>query len=135
ETELLVEIALELGSGRSGRVADLGTGSGAIALALASERADWRVVAVEKSPVAARVAARNFEAARLLNLELREGSWCEPLQERDYLLIVSNPPYLAPEDPHLNEGDLRFEPTSALVAEQDGYADLRHLADTAQDYL
>jgi len=135
ETELLVEVALRLGGKNNGRVADLGTGSGAIALALASECPHWHIVAVERSAEACAVAQRNFARAGLNNLELREGSWCAPLHERDYLLIVSNPPYLAPQDPHLHEGDLRYEPQSALVANDDGLADLRELATTAPEHL
>jgi release factor glutamine methyltransferase len=135
ETELLVETALMLGGGKSGRVADLGTGSGAIALALAGERPDWSVVATERSTAACAVARRNFAAAALPNLSLREGSWCEPLNERDYLLLISNPPYLAADDPHLGQGDLRFEPASALVAAEAGLADLRQLAASAPVYL
>jgi release factor glutamine methyltransferase len=135
ETELLVETALRLGEGRTGRVADLGTGSGAIALALADERPDWTVVATERSAAACAVARRNFAQSALPNLSLREGSWCEPLVERGYLLLVSNPPYIAADDPHLGQGDVRFEPVSALVAAENGLADLRELAETAPAYL
>ncbi|MDR0779380.1 MAG: peptide chain release factor N(5)-glutamine methyltransferase [Pseudomonadales bacterium] len=135
ETELLVETALTLGAGQPGWVADLGTGSGAIALALASERPDWRVVATEYSPAACALAQRNFTAAALPNLSLREGFWCEPLRERGYRLLVANPPYLAADDPHLGQGDLRFEPLSALVAAEQGLADLRQLAAMAPAYL
>ncbi|MDR2212655.1 MAG: peptide chain release factor N(5)-glutamine methyltransferase [Pseudomonadales bacterium] len=135
ETELLVEIALQLGANQAGRVADLGAGSGAIALALASERPDWSVVAVEQSAAAIAQARRNFAVAALPNLSLREGSWCEPLSERDYLLIASNPPYLAADDPHLWQGDLCHEPLSALVAAENGLADLRQLATDAPHYL
>ena len=135
ETELLVELALDLVSDVKGRVADLGAGSGAIGLVLASERPHWQVVAVERSAAAADVARRNFEAAGLPNLTLRQGSWCEPLIERNYIAIVSNPPYLAANDPHLSQGDLRYEPSSALAAPENGLADLRHLAETTPYYL
>lgn len=135
ETELLVELALQLGKGLEGNVADLGTGSGAIALALAGERPDWQVHASELSAEAQSVAAANFRRAALPNLHLLAGSWCEPLPGHDYVLIVSNPPYIDAADPHLNEGDLRFEPRSALVADDGGLADLRNIAVQASSYL
>ncbi len=135
ETELLVELALRLGADLTGKVADLGTGSGAIALALASERPDWQVHATELSAEAQSVAAANFRRAALGNLHLLAGSWCEPLPGRDYVLIASNPPYIDKSDPHLLEGDVRFEPRSALVADDAGLADLRRIAVQAKAYL
>ncbi len=135
ETELLVELSLRLGADLTGKVADLGTGSGAIALALASERPDWQVYASELSAEAQSVAAANFRKAALANLQLLAGSWCEPLPGRDYVLIASNPPYIDKADPHLNEGDLRFEPRCALVAEDAGMAELRKIAVQAKSYL
>ncbi|HWK53162.1 MAG TPA: peptide chain release factor N(5)-glutamine methyltransferase [Hyphomicrobiales bacterium] len=135
ETELLVELALALGQDLNGPVVDLGTGSGAIALALAAARPDWTVIAIEREAAARELAARNFQQAALRNLSLRAGSWYAPLNERDCALLVANPPYLAADDPHLQQGDLRFEPASALVAAEAGLADLRHLAQHAPDYL
>jgi len=135
ETELLVEQALALGADLSGKVADLGTGSGAIALALASERPDWQVFATERSAEAQIVAAANFRKAGLRNLRLLAGHWCVPLPGRDFVLIVSNPPYIDAADPHLQEGDVRFEPQEALVAGEEGLADLRHIATQAREYL
>lgn len=135
ETELLVELALALGAGLGGKVADLGTGSGAIALALAGERADWQVYATERSVEAQRVAMANFRASGLHNLHLLAGYWCEPLPGRDFVLIVSNPPYVDAADPHLARGDVRFEPRMALVAEEAGLADLRYIAGQAREYL
>ncbi len=135
ETELLVEQALRLGTDLVGKVADLGTGSGAIAIALASERADWQVHATELSAEAQSVAAANFRKTGHSNLHLLAGSWCRPLPGRDYVLIVSNPPYIDASDPHLQEGDVRFEPRQALVADEAGLADLRNIACQTQDYL
>lgn len=135
ETELLVELALRFGADLTGKVADLGTGSGAIAVALATERPDWQVYATELSAEAQSVAAANFRKAALGNLHLLAGNWCEPLPGDDYVLIASNPPYIDKADPHLNEGDLRFEPRSALVADDAGMADLRKIAVQAKSYL
>lgn len=135
ETELLVELALRLGADLEGKVADLGTGSGAIAVALASERPDWQVYATELSADAQNVAAANFRHAGLPNLHLLAGSWCDPLPAHDFVLIASNPPYIDEHDPHLKEGDVRFEPRSALVAADAGLADLRRIAEQARNYL
>jgi release factor glutamine methyltransferase len=135
ETELLVELALRVGVDFAGKVADLGTGSGAIAIALASERPDWQVHATELSAEAQRVAAANFLRAGHPNLHLHAGSWCEPLPVGEYLLIASNPPYIEAADPHLDEGDVRFEPRSALVAGDEGLADLQTIAREARNYL
>jgi release factor glutamine methyltransferase len=125
ETELLVEAALErLPAGAAGRVADIGTGSGAIALALASERPGLQVIATELSPAAMAVARGN--ARRLgLAIEFREGDGCMPLHGECFDLIASNPPYIAPGDPHL--AALRHEPHLALVAADAGLAMLRRL--------
>ncbi len=134
DTELLVEWALERLLGVAApRIADLGTGSGAIALALASERPDAAVVAVDQSADALGQAAHN---ARLLGLErvgFRLGDWLAPLAGESFDLIVSNPPYVAEQDPHLR--DLRFEPRRALTAGADGLADLRRIAAEAPAYL
>lgn len=131
ETEMLVELCLDLDSGpdRILRVADLGTGSGAIALALASERPDWQLVATDESQEALIVARQN---ARLLGLERVHfivGSWCNALSaEKKFDVIVSNPPYIDPRDPHLVSGSLRFEPVSALAAADQGLADISVIA-------
>jgi release factor glutamine methyltransferase len=125
DTELLIEQALRLPLPAQAAVADLGTGSGAIALALASERPHWLVSAVEQSAAALTVARANGKSLGLGNIDWREGSWFEPLAERRFDLIVSNPPYLAQDDPHLQAGDLRFEPRSALTSGVDGLDDIR----------
>ena len=136
ETELLVELALSrLPMGRPLRVADLGTGSGAIALAIVSERPQALVVATDASPGALAVATRNAAAHGLGNVEFRCGSWLAPLRGERFDLIVSNPPYIADGDPHLQEGDLRFEPASALSAGRDGLDDIREIVGHAGAHL
>ncbi|MFN3841829.1 MAG: peptide chain release factor N(5)-glutamine methyltransferase [Rehaibacterium terrae] len=136
ETELLVELALaRLPHDRPLRLADLGTGTGAIALALAVERPQASVVAVEASAAAAQVARRNIARLGAGRVELREGRWFGPLQGERFDLIASNPPYIAAADPHLGEGDLRFEPRSALVAGVDGLDDIRAIARAAPAHL
>ena len=132
ETELLIELALEVGRGLSGPVADLGTGSGAIALALALERPDWQVHASELSTAAMQTAADNLHASGLRNVQLFSGSWLSPLPAGgQYQLIVSNPPYIDADDPHLQQKGLAFEPRTALVAGNAGLADLAQIATEA----
>lgn len=136
ETELLVEAALQrLAPGSRQRVADLGTGTGAIALALAHERPGLSVVATDASAEALALARRNRDALGLGRVELRQGSWYQPLRGERFAVIVSNPPYIAGDDPCLALGDVRFEPRSALVAGADGLDDLRVLAAGAPDHL
>ncbi len=131
ETELLVELALQLLPVEKMNVADLGTGSGAIALALAYERSGWNVVATELHPQALAIAEGNARRLKLANFTLLEGSWCEPLNNDAYSLIVSNPPYIDRDDPHMKQGDLRFEPHTALVAAKNGLADIEAIAQQA----
>lgn len=131
ETELLVERAL---ARHPSSVLDLGTGSGAIALAIKRHLPGARVVAVEASAAALAVAQRN--AVKLgLEVELRHGRWFEPVTGERFDLVVSNPPYVAKGDPHLAQGDLRFEPQSALVAGPDGLDALRDIARGAPAHL
>lgn len=136
ETELLVERALQrLDPEREALMADLGTGSGAIALAVAHERPRVRVVATDRSASALAVARRNAARLGIVNVEFREGGWLAPLDELRVDLIVSNPPYVALGDPHLGEGDLRFEPVDALVAGPGGLEAIRHIARDARHHL
>jgi release factor glutamine methyltransferase len=131
ETELLVERALEL---RPESVLDLGTGSGAVALALKRHLPSARVVAVERSAAALAVAQRN--AVKLgLEVEFRHGLWFAPVAGERFDLVVSNPPYVAEGDPHLSQGDLRFEPQSALVAGRDGLEAIREIVGAAKAHL
>jgi len=136
ETELLVELALErLPTDRALRVADLGTGSGAIALALSHERPRAQMVATDASAQALAVAQANAAALRLSNVGFREGDWYAPLAGERFDLIASNPPYIALGDPHLDEGDLRFEPASALSSGHDGLDAIRAIVAGAPAHL
>ncbi|KAF1018847.1 MAG: Release factor glutamine methyltransferase [Pseudomonas sp.] len=135
ETEMLVEAALQLLPATPANVLDLGTGSGAIALALASERAEWHVTAVDRVPEAVALAERNRQRLHLDNASVLNSHWFSALQGRTFDLIISNPPYIADTDPHLAAGDVRFEPASALVAGHDGLDDLRHIIAQAPAHL
>lgn len=126
ETETLVELALEwLPSGRPVRVLDLGTGSGAIALALGSQRPQAQVVGTDASAAALAVARANGQRLALANVLFVAANWYDGVAASAWDMIVSNPPYIAQGDPHLTEGDLRFEPSAALASGVDGLSALR----------
>lgn len=136
DTEALVEWAVTLLSdkGQGQKALDLGTGTGAIALALKSEMPALSMWALEREPAALDLARRN--AARLgFQVNFLASNWFAALNERNFQLIVSNPPYIDAADPHLSQGDVRFEPHTALVAEEDGLADIRQIIEQAPDYL
>ena len=149
DTETLVEAALARAGTPTGRLLDLGTGTGAIALAFASEKPDWQVVGVDVRPEAVALAAHNARTLNITNATFLVSDWFSALRSSSpsesspgspspgstFEIIVSNPPYIAADDPHLGQGDVRFEPRSALVAEADGMADLLHLITTAQAFL
>ncbi|MEN4828428.1 peptide chain release factor N(5)-glutamine methyltransferase [Pseudomonas sp. P39-UII1] len=135
DTELLVETALELQPAAPAKVLDLGTGTGAIALALASDCPAWQVTAVDRVDEAVALAERNRQRLGLGNVKVLASHWFSSLAGERFDLIVSNPPYIAAQDPHLVEGDVRFEPSSALVAGADGLDDLRLIVSEAPQYL
>jgi len=136
ETELLVELALQrIAREMPASIADVGTGSGAVALAIAHERPQSRVLAVDASETALAIAARNAAALQINNIVFRHGDWLAPLAGERYTVIVSNPPYIATGDPHLLQGDLRFEPALALIAGHDGLDAIRRIVAEAPQYL
>jgi release factor glutamine methyltransferase len=135
DTELLVETALEMLPAGPADVLDLGTGTGAIALALASERSTWRLTGVDRISEAVTLAARNAQRLGLGNVGFMESQWFSSLAGQRYGLIVSNPPYIPASDPHLLQGDVRFEPSSALVAGGDGLDDIRLIIEQAPTHL
>lgn len=126
DTEVLVEAVLEQKGQEPLRCLDLGTGTGAIALAIKSERPGWQVRGVDRVSSAVDLAMRNASSLNL-DVSFYHGSWCEPVMDECFDVIVSNPPYIDAEDPHLVEGDVRFEPRSALVADEQGLADIREI--------
>jgi release factor glutamine methyltransferase len=136
ETEMLVETALELLPGAiPHRLLDLGTGTGAIALSLAKDRPQWSVTAVDRVDDAVELAERNRQRLQLDNAHVMRSHWFSAVDGQRFDLILSNPPYIASNDPHLVEGDVRFEPSSALVSGTDGLDDLRLIVSQAPAHL
>jgi len=137
ETEQLVERALHLvPSGTPWQIADLGTGCGVIAAAIASERPLSEIIATDISAQALAVAENNFQQLGLVNIRCIPGTWCAALPRgRPFDLIISNPPYIAANDPHLNRGSLPWEPGPALASGRDGLDDIRQIIDQAFDHL
>jgi len=131
ETELLVERALICLAGREEEeleLVDLGTGSGAIAIALAKHSDKWHVTATDISTDALDLARSNAKSLNLTNIQFLKSTWCEQLDDKQFDIIVSNPPYVALSDPHLQQDGLRFEPKLALEAEGNGLAELSKIA-------
>jgi len=135
ETELLVETALELiPKNEACRVADLGTGSGAVALAIASERPDAKIIATDISKSALAIARKNAASLEIQNIEFIRSDWFESVNGQ-FQLVVSNPPYIASGDEHLQKGDVRFEPRLALAAGRDGLDSIRTIISTCLQAL
>ena len=135
ETETLVSWALELALPNAASVLDLGTGSGAIALALASERPHWHVTALDVSEEALQVARGNAVRTRLTSVHFVQSDWYQAVTGRRFNALLANPPYIDGDDPHLALGDVRFEPRSALVSSDSGLEDLGLLVTGAPDQL
>lgn len=136
DTERLVELALQqLASQPQAYVADLGTGTGAIALALASEQPQWQITAADFKPEVVTLAEQNRQQLGFNNVTVIQSDWCQALPDQHFDLIVSNPPYIEADDPHLQQGDVRFEPLSALTSGADGLDDIRKLAIDCQRCL
>lgn len=137
ETELLVELALEkFPAGSNTRLLDLGTGSGAIAIAIAKSRPSFQVDAVDVSEEALEVARSNAISNQVKGINFLQSNWFSNNQiQTQYHLIISNPPYIAPSDKHITSGDLRYEPISALVSDENGLKDIRMIIEQAHHYL
>ncbi|WP_304167716.1 peptide chain release factor N(5)-glutamine methyltransferase [Lonsdalea britannica] len=135
DTECLVELALSYLPTEPADILDLGTGTGAIALALASERPDCRVQGVDVQHEAVTLAKENAQRLGISNVCFTQGSWFSGVEGRRFSLIVSNPPYIDAEDIHLSQGDVRFEPSSALISGEAGLADLRVIIAASPEYL
>jgi release factor glutamine methyltransferase len=136
ETELLVDLALErIPADGATRALDLGTGSGCVAISLASERSQSKILALDQSVEALTVARRNAVAAHVGNVAFLQSDWFAALGRELFGVIVANPPYVATDDPHLGAGDLRFEPRAALDGGSDGLAAIRRIVVEAKEHL
>ncbi|MGD7035372.1 peptide chain release factor N(5)-glutamine methyltransferase [Methylotuvimicrobium buryatense] len=137
DTELLIELALKLIPERQPyRLIDLGTGSGIIAITLAAERPDSEVIATDFSTNALAIARRNAQQHNVRNIQFLQSDWLEAISDTAlFNLVVSNPPYVSDNDPHLAEGDVRFEPKSALIANNHGLSDIERIATAARRHL
>jgi release factor glutamine methyltransferase len=136
DTELLIELSLPLiPKDKSCKVIDLGTGSGVIAVTLATERPYAQLIATDLSSAALKIAKQNAEHYHCRNIRFLQSNWFSEVSENSFDVVISNPPYIAADDPHLHEGDLRFEPQSALIADDHGLKDISLIAESACKHL
>ncbi len=134
DTEHLIDLVLQHLPSTELCLLDLGTGTGAIAISLAKERNLWKVEGVDLVPAAVALAIENAQLNDVHNVKFYQSEWFSNVEGK-YHVIVSNPPYIAPDDPHLTKGDVRFEPLSALISENKGLADIELIIEQAPDYL
>jgi len=139
DTELLVELVLELFADdaplQKRSCLDLGTGTGAIVLAIASEKLGWQLLGVDKSVDAVALAEQNRDQLNFNHIQIKQSDWFTAIPAQQFDVIVSNPPYIDPRDPHLDQGDVRFEPRSALIADNKGLADIELIVQQSWNYL
>jgi len=136
ETETLIEYMLTKFDHRKNlKLLDMGTGTGAIAIAIAKEKPDWQIVASDVSNEALKLASKNGEHHQASNITFVQSDWFENITATDFDIIVSNPPYIASDDPHLQQGDVRFEPLSALTSGQEGLDDIKHVCAHTAEHL
>ncbi len=136
ETELLIELALNLyGAHETCSVLELGTGTGAISIALATEKPHWQLITSDQSINALAVAEKNIKRHHVKNITLIHSNWFDQIPDAAFDLIISNPPYLADDDPHQHQGDLRFEPKEALISDENGLSDLNIIIQESIKYL
>jgi len=136
DTELLIELSLELLVGNpSSKIIDLGTGSGIIAITLAAERPDIKAIATDFSELALNIAKKNSAVHQTKNIQFLQSDWFANVPQSKFDLVISNPPYIDGNDPHLSQGDVRFEPDSALIADEQGLKDIKTITDDARHYL
>ncbi len=136
ETELLIETALKfIPTNSKIKILDLGTGSGAIAIAMASERPSAKITATDISDKALKIAKLNAKSHKIKNIKFEKADWFKIKDAKPYDVIISNPPYISNDDPHLTQGDIRFEPLSALASGEDGLDDLRTIISEAKNNL
>ena len=136
DTERLVELALDIiPNNASYNILDLGTGTGAIARSIATEKANCFITATDKSLAALKVAQENAIKNEITNIEFIQSDWFDSLEKKSFDLIVSNPPYIKENDPHLQQGDVRFEPLSALTSGKDGLDDIRSIINKSKIFL
>jgi release factor glutamine methyltransferase len=136
ETETLVEFILEKFADIDRlKLLDMGTGTGAIAISVAKQKPDWKIIASDVSEQALALAAKNSSDNLTANVTLVHSNWFDAIAQDDFNIIVSNPPYIASDDPHLSQGDVRFEPQSALSSGETGMDDIEHICSQAKDHL